>query len=184
MLFRIILALVIFLIAPGACPNAAAQELPASYGFGMLVAHDKTPVPAGFVTLHQNLKEFKGESGATKMQFYLSGSTLYLDDYYSDRVDANVLGIEGIPTLKLFANKITLAIGAGARWEVASGDDGLKWPVIGELGWRIVPEYASINLGITIIPMNQHRADYWFPSVSIGLDGPKVLTAFTSWLTR
>ena len=183
MLFRVILALVIFLIALGSFP-VAAQELPASYGFGMLVAKGESPVPAGFVTLHQNLKEIKGESGATKMQFYISGSTMYLDDYYFDRVDANVLGIEGVPTLKLFANKVTLAVGVGARWEVASGDDGLKWPVVGEVGWRIVPEYASINFGFSYIPMNQHRADYWFPSVSVGLDGPKVLTAFTSWLTR
>ena len=166
------------------CAVVSAQELPASYGFGMLVAHDKTPVPAGFVTFHQNLHEIKGESGITKMQFYLSGSTLYLDDYYSDRVDANVLGIEGVPTLKLFTKNVTLAVGAGARWEVAAGDDGLKWPVVGEVGWVFAPEYASINFGFAYIPMNQHRADYWFPSVSIGLDGPKVLTAFTSWLTR
>ena len=161
-----------------------AQELPGTYGFGMLVAKESTPVPAFFTSFNQNIHKIVGESGTTKMQFSIDATTMYLDDYYSDRVDANVLGIEAIPTIKLFAGKTTLAVGFGGRWEVASGDDGFKFPVTGELGWIFAPGYASFNVGFAYIPMNQHRPDYWFPTVSVGLDGPKVLTAFTGWLTR
>ena len=162
-----------------------AQELPASVGTGMLVSKTDSPVPCGVVGAVQNLKEFTNSTGEiTKVQLYIRTSALYFDDYYDDHVSPEVVAVDPILTAKLFAGPVTVALGIGAQWEIVSGADNYLPVMGGEVGWQAIPEYVSVNAGCYYLPRGEHQADYVLPTISLGLDGPKLVEAFTGWLTE
>jgi hypothetical protein len=159
-------------------------ELPATVGAGLLVSETSHPLPVFATGAVQNLKEFAGSSGVTKIQLYVRGTALYIDDYYADQVTPEVLALDPVLMTKLFAGPITVGLGVGGQWEVVSGADNFLPVFGGELGWNCIPEYLTINVGAWYLPVGEHKADLMLGTVGLGLDAPKLVSAFTGWLAK
>jgi hypothetical protein len=107
-----------------------------------------------------------------------------MDDYYTDEANPEVVAVDPVLTGKLFAGPVTVALGVGGQWEIVSGGDKFLPVFAAELGWRFVPEYVSLNVGCNYLPVGGHEADKVLATVSLGLDAPALVEAFTGWLTK